>query len=670
MMNGISFRVSALDDFTRPMKKFEKSMGEVSKSFEGLGSVGNSSLGALGGAISDTYDKIKKYKAESAAIKNSFIELGQSTDQYIGKTDDFMGALKNLGKQKKKLKDNFVANNEIMKMSFFESIGSMLARSTQSSKIADNLERIDNPLYNVNQSLLKVTDGLEGIAKKGSPAVLALKQLGPTANMKELNDQVRLINQGLLRMTAVGLVAGVGFIASTALMIDRAYELNDALGPLTEKAKSLWSTAFDPLARVVGKIAEGFFTFTNGVASLINRFNEANPVMATALQTFGWLTIGLTALLAPLAIGIGLTGGLTAAFSALWMVISPFVVGLATVIGTAALVAAAIVGLGTALYLAYTKLDWFKNAVDTAWAWIKNSFFTALDFIKGKLTEVMSAITAFGGEQLGKFQALWSEHGAAIMTFVKNAFNGIVADIKIAMAVIETIFRTVWPLIEGIVKIAWNLMKTTIGSAIDIIVGLIDVGMSLLQGDWKGAWNAIKGISENIMGNIIGFFESIDLFQIGKDMISGLVKGIGSMAGAVADKVRGIANAIPSGVKKLLGIHSPSRVMMELGGFTAEGMALGIGKGLSNIQNAAGAMARAAVPGTSGASLNYGMAGPSSGSIASSSNSSQVYSAPRQPVILQVNLEGRTVAEQIYDDINTLLSGDFRREARNNGFKF
>ncbi|ELK38876.1 tail tape measure protein TP901 core region protein, partial [Brevibacillus agri BAB-2500] len=49
-----------------------------------------------------------------------------------------------------------------------------------------------------------------------------------------------------------------------------------------------------------------------------------------------------------------------------------------------------------------------------------------------------------------------------------------------------------------------------------------------------------------------------------------------SMATAVFEKVKSISSLITEGIKDFLGIHSPSRVMMEVGFFTGEGLAQGI----------------------------------------------------------------------------------------------
>lgn len=72
------------------------------------------------------------------------------------------------------------------------------------------------------------------------------------------------------------------------------------------------------------------------------------------------------------------------------------------------------------------------------------------------------------------------------------------------------------------------------------------------------------------------FLDRVDLREIGKDIIRGLINGIGSLKDSVQAKVEEIASGIPSWAKKILGIHSPSRVMMEVGKWTGEGLAVGL----------------------------------------------------------------------------------------------
>ena len=190
---------------------------------------------------------------------------------------------------------------------------------------------------------------------------------------------------------------------------------------------------------------------------------------------------------------------------------------------------------------------------------------------------ILNAIVSFAQEILGKFKEFWAENGETIKNIVQTWLSQVWDNIKMVMGIIKGIFQAVWPIISNIVKVAWNTIKTTVKIVLDIVLGLISAGMKIMEGDWSGAWNSIKGIAEDIWQNIEDFFRNVDLFQIGKDIINGLIKGIGSMAGAVADKVASIAKSIPSGVKDFLGIHSPSRLMRdEVGKMIPAGIAIGI----------------------------------------------------------------------------------------------
>ena len=92
------------------------------------------------------------------------------------------------------------------------------------------------------------------------------------------------------------------------------------------------------------------------------------------------------------------------------------------------------------------------------------------------------------------------------------------------------------------------------------------------------------------------FLKDIDLTQIGKDIIQGLIDGVGSMANAVWEKARSIASSIKDAITSFFDIRSPSRVMMEMGGHIGEGLEIGMENTIRSISKAANEMARAAVP--------------------------------------------------------------------------
>ena len=55
------------------------------------------------------------------------------------------------------------------------------------------------------------------------------------------------------------------------------------------------------------------------------------------------------------------------------------------------------------------------------------------------------------------------------------------------------------------------------------------------------------------------------LKQAGKDLIQGLINGIGSMGSALKNKAGDLAGGAIDSIKGTLGIASPSRVMMQVG---------------------------------------------------------------------------------------------------------
>ncbi|MFU8688484.1 phage tail tape measure protein [Rossellomorea sp. FS2] len=401
----------------------------------------------------------------------------------------------------------------------------------------------------------------------------------------------------------------------------------------------------------------------NLIRNMINVFNEMPSGMQTALAILAALTAGFLLFVGPLLILLAVIPSIVAGFTAIAGVVGLTASALLSIIGVVVAVVAGVALLIAGLVLAYNKIEWFRNMVNAAWEWIKNATMVAFNFVKQIVMQIVSAIVAFAGEQLAKFGALWDKHGAFIMSTVRTYFSLVKDYIQIVMAVIKGIFQTVWPILSNIVKIAWGLIKTIVGSAIDVVVGLIDAAMSILQGDWKGAWSAIKGIAEDIWHNIESFFKGIDLAQIGKDIIQGLINGMGGMIGSVKSKVKEIAGKIPDGVKSLLNIHSPSRVMRELGGYTAEGLAIGLGDGISDVERASANMARAAIP-----NIGAGSYGASVG--AGNSMTSSAGSGSKQPAIIQLVLpDGRVLAEASHDDMQRLFANSFSQELRVNGVK-
>lgn len=82
--------------------------------------------------------------------------------------------------------------------------------------------------------------------------------------------------------------------------------------------------------------------------------------------------------------------------------------------------------------------------------------------------------------------------------------------------------------------------------------------------------------------------------EFGANILAGLVNGITKGLGTVKDAIVNVASSTVGWFKEKLGIHSPSRVFAELGGFTAQGAAIGMEGEQGRVAKAAAGLATVA----------------------------------------------------------------------------
>jgi hypothetical protein len=253
---------------------------------------------------------------------------------------------------------------------------------------------MNNPLYNANKLGLGLVSRMAKVANTSNVAAEALRQLGPKANMKKLNDEVKRLNQGLGALPIVAIGAAIGAFFFYGAMHKAAKENKKYADSWTEMKKSV-REAIQPMIDVFIAIMVPIYDFIKGVADLIVKFNEAHPILAKMIQGVLLLIPALTLILLPLGLGIGYVAGLSLAFGYLFRMIAPIITFLATMSATVWIVAAAIIGIGFALIWAWNNVAWFRDGVTAAWEWIKtkstemkDAIALAWDWLKTKSGEL------------------------------------------------------------------------------------------------------------------------------------------------------------------------------------------------------------------------------------------------------------------------------------------
>ena len=142
-------------------------------------------------------------------------------------------------------------------------------------------------------------------------------------------------------------------------------------------------------------------------------------------------------------------------------------------------------------------------------------------------------------------------------------------------------------------------------TAIATAAGYVVVGIGVVIG-------AVAGLVNLIISAFVTLPENMRM--IGTAITEGISAGIDSAKSGLIAKLTGLAELLPASVRSLLGIHSPSRVFAELGGYTVEGLAQGIDQGAPMAQQA---MVQAAQPPPARALPPPRFALPSAGAAAS-----------------------------------------------------
>ena len=519
-----------------------------------------------------------------------------------------------------------------------ETVSNLLATGFHDNQLAGMIDQI-------NGAAIKFSDTLktEGIADGIQETFATGEAIGSFAELLERSGvDLDTFNKGLQQAQEKG--QGTTYIMQTmselgfGTVLDKYQELNPEVQKSAEANAKLQQAMAD-----LGIALTPVITY---VTQLVTKFTEwaaQNPQLAQGFTILmGVLGMIGSAILALMPVFLALSNGFGSVILKVKEaggVINLLRPVLAALTGPIGLVVAAVVGLIAIFVALYKNNEDFRVKVQQIWQQIKTAFETALKAILSVVKSIMSSVLSFAKEILDKLKAFWDQNGKAIVSLVKSAFGQVQSNIKSVMSTIQSIFQAVWPIISGVVQTTWAVIKTVIKSALDLILGIIQTFIRVFQGDWKGAFESIKQTASNIMNNIKSTFENIDLKQIGKDIINGLVKGISGMAGTVKKKVKELANLIPNGMKDLLGINSPSKVTTELGEWTGEGLANGLENMKRMVTKAAGLLATSAVPDVSAASLG------GIGSQAISENLNMTL-ANQQPIIVEsvTHLDGEVVA--------------------------
>lgn len=161
-------------------------------------------------------------------------------------------------------------------------------------------------------------------------------------------------------------------------------------------------------------------------------------------------------------------------------------------------------------------------------------------------------------------------------------------------------------MISTVLSSLWTVLKA-VGAAVLVVVGVMGLMWTAMIAVTIAVWTAVGaflGFVADVSGAFSGWVASAATAAY--DFVAGLVSGITSGASMVTGAVKGLADGAVGAFKGALGIASPSKVMMGIGGNMTDGMSAGLEAGAGDVAGASSGVADAAVKGASSPSESGG----------------------------------------------------------------
>lgn len=512
---GVLLVAEGIGDFTSDMTKAEKAYDKVTTSF-------SKGSAAVASAMNKITAPIRKVSSVMGKISST---IGNKVTPIIGKLRSIVGKVR---EGFKKLTSPIRKAAAIM------------------GKLTDAAKKVGKGIFNVGKTLAKAA--VAGVAVFGAAIVGAVVALGKLAMEAAPLEGIGIAFNKMAERSGLSLDAMRKAAAGTISDFDLMKSANVALTGAGENLGKEFGTKLPALLEIaraaakatgqdVGFMFESLVTgIKRGSPMLIDntglqlKMSEANAALAEQLgKTVDELTAEekqIALLDATLAAGKAMVddfggGQLTAAermaqfqaqvqntkdqvglalLPALQAILEPLS-SLATDIGPKVIEWAQLLGewLGEKIPIAVEKARTF---FEETWPVIQATIADFWEMAQPILIQVADWFTKEGPGALDELGAAFEEVWAFIQEQVEKVVEWFQENLPLIQETGEILVafweNNVVPALDNV----WEIIKTIVGTAIDIVMGIVKTVMLLITGDWEGAWEEIESIAFTIWEDI------------------------------------------------------------------------------------------------------------------------------------------------------------------------
>lgn len=558
--------VAAADQMQR-LYNVGMKIGDIQQGFKALGPAlsyvrkgGIDAVNALGPLLAIT-DAAGMDAASAGNAYNKIIRGSVDKDKVDSANDD--------------LKATGVKLNFVDKKGNFAGIDNMVNQIMKLQNLSDQTRR--SVIQTVFGSDKEVSETLNALSKAGNSGIAAMR--------KKLADQASLQERIKAQL---GTLTNL-WDAASGTFTNALVKFGEAIAPEV-KATVEW----------INTLSERLGSWAKENPKLANTIMKLTAIIGLGLIALGGLSIALATILGPLAIMrygltlLGLKGEQSISVLSRLAKLLPFLSKAAPAAGQAlpAAVPVASAAPGILASAGRSVLPLLSSGLASVTAMLAplSGMFVSLGAVImatpiGWLIGGIAALIAVG--------LLVYKYWAPIKAFFTGFFGALIST---AMPAIQALWQACthyWgslaTLLSGI-PILGPLFKM-VGTIAMGVLGAIAWGV---QGLWGWIKNLLQPVNDTgnaaknmgaafgaALGNIVSMLVSLPtkFITVGAQMIDGLISGITSRIDSLKATLGGVADGATGWVKQKLGIHSPSRIFAELGGFTMQGFDQGLNKG-------------------------------------------------------------------------------------------
>lgn len=181
-------------------------------------------------------------------------------------------------------------------------------------------------------------------------------------------------------------------------------------------------------------------------------------------------------------------------------------------------------------------------------------------------------------EILNQIVGLIGNIGGLFGDFLTVAVPWVVSFITSIVDTVKSWGEAIGSFLSGLI----NNIKTNITNWLNNLKNGFTNAFNFIRDKVSNITEKVKEVVTNVINKIKELPEKV--VSIGKNLVEGLWNGINDRISWVKDKISGMAESITNAIKGVFGVASPSRVFASIGGFLADGLAIGYEDGMKDVQ--------------------------------------------------------------------------------------